>query len=66
MEIRHNYPDFAIHMFSYICQVEKKDFKLKEHKGYKWMKPKELGTLEWLPADVAIVEKLMMSLRDDQ
>ena len=60
MEIRHSYPDFAIHMVSYICQVPNKGFKLKEHKGYKWMKPSELGELEWLPADVAIVEKLML------
>ena len=61
MEIRHCYPDFSIHMYSYICRVPNKKFKLREHKSYQWLKIKELETLEWLPADVAIVEKLMLT-----
>jgi NTP pyrophosphohydrolases including oxidative damage repair enzymes len=61
MEIRHCYPDFSIHMYSYVCRVPNKKFKLKEHKSYQWLKIKELETLEWLPADVAIVEKLMLT-----
>ena len=61
METRHCYPDFSIHMYSYICRVPNKKFKLKEHKSYQWLKIKELETLEWLPADVAIVEKLMLT-----
>lgn len=61
MEIRHCYPDFSIHMYSYICRVPNKKFKLKEHKSYQWLKIKELETLEWLPADVAVVEKLMLT-----
>ena len=61
MEIRHRYPDFSIHMYSYICCVSNKKFKLKEHKSYQWLNIRELETLEWLPADVAIVEKLMLT-----
>ena len=61
MEIRHCYPDFSIHMYSYVCRVPNKKFKLREHKSYQWLKIKELETLEWLPADVAIVEKLMLT-----
>lgn len=61
MEISHCYPDFSIHMYSYICRVPNKEFKLKEHKSYQWLKIKELYTIEWLPADVAIVEKLMLT-----
>ena len=61
METRHCYPDFSIHMYSYICRVPNKKFKLREHKSYQWLKIKELETLEWLPADVAIVEKLMLT-----
>lgn len=61
MEIRHHYPDFSIHMYSYICRVSNKKFKLKEHKSYQWLKINELETLAWLPADLPIVEKLMLT-----
>lgn len=58
MEVRHEYPDFAIHLDSFICSVMTKRFELKEHQSYQWCKLQELSKLDWLPADRLIVERL--------
>ena len=58
MNVQHDYPDFSINMFSYICRVESKEFKLKEHFSYQWLKRGEIDSLAWLPADEPIVKKL--------
>lgn len=62
MTIDHEYPDFAITMHSYICEVESRDFELKEHEAFLWLKKEDLLTLDWAPADLPIVNKLMREL----
>jgi len=57
--VDHAYPDFEITMHSYICKVDNKDFIMKEHKDFKWLKREELAQLDWAMADVPIMEKLM-------
>lgn len=59
MTIDHEYPDFAITMHSYICKVDSRSFELKEHESFVWLKKDELMTLDWAPADIPIVEKLL-------
>lgn len=57
--VNHAYPDFEITMHSYICRVDNKDFIMKEHKDFKWLKKEELAGLDWAMADVPIMKKLM-------
>lgn len=59
MTITHEYPDFAITMHSYLCPVKTKVFELKEHESFVWLTRKDLMTLDWAPADIPIVHKLM-------
>ncbi len=59
LTIEHQYPDFFIKMHSFLCPVESDKFTLTEHIDFKWMDKKDLLQLEWAPADVPIVEKLM-------
>jgi 8-oxo-dGTP diphosphatase len=59
LTVNHAYPDFEITMHSYICRVNNKDFIMKEHKDFKWLKREELAQLDWAMADVPIMEKLM-------
>ncbi len=35
------------------------DIKLLEHKSAKWLTNDELNMVEWLPADIAIIDRLM-------
>ena len=60
LTINHTYPDFELTMYSYICKVNKKDFNMKEHNNFKWLKRSELAQLDWAMADIPIMKKLMM------
>jgi len=57
-KIEHQYPDFYLEMFCYECRLITDDFKLNDHSEVMWFDPKNPIELEWLPADVAIVEYL--------
>lgn len=59
MTVVHQYPDFFIEMHSYICPVDHQKFMLREHISSVWLKPQELLSLDWAPADVPIVKRLM-------
>ena len=61
LTVEHHYPDFDIVLHSYMIQVETKEFDRKEHVNHAWVKREDLQTLDWAPADVGIVEKLIKS-----
>lgn len=63
MTIDHQYPDFAITMHSYLCPVDSRAFTRKEHLSHVWLAPSQLNTLDWAPADLPIVKKLMEEMR---
>ena len=63
MNVEHTYPDFKINMYTYICKVQSKDFKLKAHKASQWLKVSAVGGLDWLEADRPILEKLKCFLK---
>ncbi|EXJ23138.1 Mutator mutT protein (7,8-dihydro-8-oxoguanine-triphosphatase) [Alkalibacterium sp. AK22] len=51
--------DFGtVHLTTYLCILKKGRPRLTEHKQVKWLKPDELHTLTWAPADVPAVDKL--------
>ncbi|MDI9413506.1 MAG: (deoxy)nucleoside triphosphate pyrophosphohydrolase [Bacillota bacterium] len=58
MTLEHSYPDFHITLRSYICHVDSREFKLKEHISFKWLDIKDLKTVEWPAADYPIIDKL--------
>lgn len=59
LTVIHQYPDFELTMHSYICEVDSKELTLHEHIDKKWLKIKELSSLDWAAADLPIVDKLI-------
>lgn len=57
--VNHDYPDFALTMNSYMCKVNNKNFVMKEHVDFKWLKREEMSKLDWAAADKPIMEKLI-------
>ena len=55
----HQYPDFEITMYSFLCEVETKEIILHEHIDHRWLTIQELETLDWAAADIPIVSKLV-------
>ncbi|MBQ0071917.1 MAG: hypothetical protein KBS81_08730, partial [Spirochaetales bacterium] len=64
--VDYDYPTFHLTMDTYICTILEGNLELKEHVAALWMKPSELRTLHWLPADEALLEDLEAFLRKNQ
>lgn len=56
--VEYDYPTFHLTMHCYLCTVASGSLTLKEHESARWLRPDELRTLDWLPADVAAVDAL--------
>lgn len=46
-------------MHCFKCTVISGDLILKEHEASKWLTKKQLNSVDWLPADMGLIEKLM-------
>ena len=56
--IEYDYPIFHLSMDCFWCEVAKGELVLKEAEDAKWLKKEELGEVDWLPADVELIEKI--------
>lgn len=55
----HEYDFATIELTTFYSEMVNDRIILEEHIDMKWLAPKELGTIEWAPADVEAVEKIM-------
>ena len=60
--IEYDYPAFHRSMDCFWCDVVRGDLVLKEHESARWLDKESLYSVEWLPADVALIEKIRMKL----
>lgn len=56
--VEYDYPAFHLSMDCFICTVKSGDLVLKEHEAAKWLTKDTLETVDWLPADLGLVEKI--------
>ena len=56
--VEYDYPQFHLTMHCYLCRVESGRLELKEHEAARWLTKEELGSVDWLPADLQIIDKL--------
>lgn len=61
--VEYDYPDFHLILHCYICTVKSGNLMLKEHKAAKWLSRENLGSVDWLPADIGLIEKLKRILK---
>lgn len=54
--VEYDYPTFHLSMDCYWAKVIKGELTLKEHEAAKWLTKEELHTLEWLQADIALID----------
>ena len=60
--IEYDYPTFHLSMDCFWAEIVSGDLVLKEHEAAKWLTKDELDTVEWLPADVRLIEKIKVAL----
>ena len=57
--IEYDYPTFHLSMDCFWCEIIKGDLVLKEHEAARWLTKESLKSVDWLPADITIIDKLM-------
>ena len=61
--IEYDYPAFHLSMDCFWCEIVEGSLELKEHEAAKWLDRESLYTVDWLPADVGLVEKIRQRMR---
>ena len=60
--VEYDYPQFHLSMDCFWCILKSKNVDLNEHEDARWLTKKELGSVEWLPADAAIIDNISQCL----
>ena len=60
--IEYDYPNFHLSMDCFWCEIVEGKLVLKEHEAARWLDRKTMDDVEWLPADVTLVEKIKEAL----
>lgn len=60
--VEYDYPTFHLSMDCFWCEIVKGDLVLKEHEAARWLKKTGLGDVEWLPADITLIDKIAVNL----
>ena len=56
--IEYDYPTFHLSMDCFWCEIVKGDLVLKEHEAARWLDKEALNSVEWLPADITLIENI--------
>lgn len=60
--IEYDYPTFHLSMDCFWAEILSGDLVLKEHEAAKWLVKAELDSVEWLPADITLIEKIRLTM----
>lgn len=60
--IEYDYPTFHLSMNCFWCDIVSGELVLKEHEAAKWLTKNELDSVEWLPADISLIELIRTSM----
>lgn len=60
--IEYDYPKFHLSMDCFWCEIMQGGLELKEHEAARWLSKEELYSVDRLPADVGVVERVKEEL----
>ncbi len=60
--IEYDYPNFHLSMDCFWCEIVSGNLVLVEAEDAKWLSEEELYSVEWLPADLELIEKIKNEL----
>ena len=56
--IEYDYPSFHLSMDCFWCKVINGNLVLKEHEAAQWLTKEQLDDVDWLPADITLIDKI--------
>ena len=54
-----DYPTFHLTMHCYVCTLESESLNLNEHSDSAWLTKETLDSVQWLPADIVLLDKIL-------
>ena len=54
--IKHYYPGHTVRLLPFVCRIRKGEVVLREHKSHRWVRFEDLTKVDWLEADVGVVQ----------
>lgn len=61
--IEYDYPTFHLSMDCFWAEIVSGEVVLKEHEAAKWLTKELLDSVEWLPADITLVDKVCKEMK---
>lgn len=56
--VEYDYPEFHLSMSCFWCRLKNDHIKLLEHEAAKWLPLNDLRQVNWLPADILVLEEI--------
>lgn len=60
--IEYDYPAFHLSMDCFWCEIVSGEIVLKEAEAARWLTRETLDSVEWLPADITLIEKIRVEM----
>ena len=60
--IEYDYPNFHLSMDCFWCEILQGELELNEHESARWLSKEKLYSVDWLPADIGLIEKIQEKL----
>jgi len=57
--VEYDYPEFHLSMDCFLCEIINGELVLKEHQAARWLTKETINDVEWLPADIELVNKIL-------
>ena len=64
--VEYDYPEFHLSMDCFFCTIKSGELVLKEHEAAKWLTAETLDSVDWLPADQALVQSIKKHMEEIQ
>ncbi|MCR4566467.1 MAG: (deoxy)nucleoside triphosphate pyrophosphohydrolase [Pseudobutyrivibrio sp.] len=61
--IEYDYPTFHLSMDCFWSEVMEGHLELKEHEAAKWLTKETINEVDWLPADITLVDKIKSEMQ---
>ncbi len=58
VDVSYDYPQFHLEMGCFLCSIADGTPHLLEHEAAKWLESRDIDSVDWLPADVLVVNAL--------
>jgi len=56
--VEYDYPAFHLSMDCFLCKIKSGKLVLKEHEAARWLTRETINSVDWLPADKGLIERI--------